>query len=273
MAFTPLVQYKGKNDGRGPSPSIWADLPRDIQDFNVGVYFEDDFVTIPSRLTNTAEAAIGETGQYEGFASDGATVVGASDGGGAVTLTPGNAGDEAVSLRVGGAPFKINSTSYKFWFEARVKVSLITDDQSGWFIGLRENTAATVVLPILADDTLAVGENLLGFWRNSADGDALDVVSGPNNSAVPSTVIADAHTLVADTYVKVGMKFDPKDGKLRYFFDGVEHATTTTVTAGTGATQPDDVFLGPIIAGLCESGSPGTATLDWWRAAQLSIDS
>ena len=272
MAFTPLVQYKGKNDGRGPSPEIWADLPRDIQDFNVGVYFEDDFVTIPSRLTNTAEAALGETGQYEGFASDDASVVGASDGGGAVTLTPGNASNEAVSLRVGGAAFKINSTAKKFWFEARVKFSLITD-VSGWFIGLRENTATTAVLPLLADGTLAVGENLLGFHRDETDGDALDVVSGPDNSAEPTIVIADAHTLVADTYVKVGMKFDPKDGKLRYFFDGVEHATTTTVTAGTGATQPDDVFLGPIIAGICNTGSPGTATLDWWKAAQLSIDS
>ena len=52
MAFTPLVQYKGKNDDRGPSPIIWADLPRDIQDPNVGFELFDDFTNFAKHISD-----------------------------------------------------------------------------------------------------------------------------------------------------------------------------------------------------------------------------
>ena len=86
MAFTPLVQYKGKNDDRGPSPIIWADLPRDIQDPNVGYEFFDDFLDFGVK---TLPTTVGHaSGGYDGFGSASNTIADAGVRGGAITLAP-----------------------------------------------------------------------------------------------------------------------------------------------------------------------------------------
>jgi hypothetical protein len=261
------------------SNAIWADCPFfAIQDGELpGAVFYDNFLSFPKTPATTE----GNWGQYAQFSSTGGTITaGTGLGGEAVLASDGD--DEGASIRTLATPFKIIRTGKKFWFEARVKASTITDTKNGFFLGLMENAALTAIVPIAADGTIA-DQNLVGFHRLEGDGDAVDTIYKANG-VTQVTVGADAVTLVADTYVKLGMVFEPEvdpmihdpslsnaaKWNLTFYKNGVRLADKKQIPSAAGTDFPNDVGLGLVFAVLNATGTtPGSNTIDWWRAAQL----
>lgn len=267
-----VVRFAGADTSRKPSDTVWKQCPWDAI-FNGkldGTIFYDDFASYPITPPTTE----GNWGQYPAFTDTGGTMAPPSTIGIGGELAIGSDGDnEGASLRT--FPWlRISRTYGQFWFEARVKTSTIADTKHGIFLGLLENTALTATVPIAAAGTLA-DKNLVGFHRLEGDGDYFDTVYKADG-VTQVTVQADAALLVADTYTKLGMHYTPsgdKDGQwvLSFYQDGTRLTTSKVIPSAAGTDFPNDISLGLVFAVLnATASSPGTSTIDWWRAAALS---
>lgn len=264
-----VTQYSGKsiaNTDRVPSPSIWADCP--ALEIEAGI---KDGIHIYNDFGNGPLVAAGAEADYagcRGFASTGGSVADGGEWGGTLVMSS-DGDDEGAGLRTGCAPFQIDIGQGKFWFEARVKTSTIADTKHGIFLGLTEAAAITATSPIAADGTLA-DINFVGFHRLEGDGDYFDTVYKAN-TVTKVTVASDAVLIVADTYIKLGMVFDPKTNVLTFYKNGVPLADSKTIPAADGTDFPNDVRLGVLMSVLNATAStPGSSEIDWWRAAQLA---
>jgi len=272
--MTNVVSYAGNqgsndvndNDSRF-SPFIWKDCPiRELQDGTVeGWFFEDDFV-------NTAAVAAGAqavAGRYFGFADTGGSVAVADEISGAATASS-DGDNEGASIKMLGNPFQISRSHGKLWFEARVKTSTITDTKHGFVVGLGESMTLTATVPITAAGALA-DKNVVVFRKQEGDGDQLDF-SYKADGVTAVDVATDVVTggLVADTYIKAGFIYNPADYVLTGYINGVSIGTKT-VPSAAGTDFPNDVRLGLMFAVLNATGTtPGSATIEKWRCAQLA---
>lgn len=273
-----VTQYKGPqnlglaDNSRGPSPSIWSDCPwQEIRaGYADGILIEDDFVNGPRVAAGSEASYAGYAGGYRGFASTGGLVQDGGEWGGTADLSS-DGDDEGASFRTGSCPFQIGRSQGKFWFEARVKSSTITDTKHNLFVGLTADVALTATSPITAAGALA-DINLVGFFRGEAASGGASVATAYKADGVTAvTVQAGAVTLVADTWVKLGIVFDPKNNELSFYRNGVKLSGTKTIPAAAGTDFPNDVRMGLAIAVLNATGtSPGSSEIDWWRAAQLA---
>ena len=275
MAFTPLVQYKGKNDGRGPSPALWADLPRDIQDPNVGVQIFDDFLTAVSY--NSSAELISEGGVYTSYITTGNTLTNLVDEtGGVLALNLDDGANDETYISAGSATSvlgKISDTAgadRKLWFEARVKCSRIAS--VNWFVGLaEENLAANNTID---DSGASASKDLIGFRVYEGDSDSINAVYRKAGAA-EQTAKSGAGVPVADTFIKLGFCYDPKadtSKRIKYYVDGVEQNAYTTGAQIAAATFPDGEEL-TFLAGIKNGADQATEfAIDWWRFAQLVVE-
>lgn len=270
---------------RGPSQALWKGCPwmDMIEDPGIGMAFFDDFLQVGLITSPTTEAALVGTG-YSGFGSSGATIVSGAVHGGVIALTEAT-DNEAVFMKAEGHPFQISASKGKLWFEARVKVSAITDNQIGFILGLMDTSAMTVNVPLsTANPPVLDGCNYVGFWGREEDAGAVSsayfadgttYAAGTNLISSGGAAATAVHQFVADTYVKLGMVFDPndKDGAnlLSFYVNGVRHATTKTVPNDTGTDFPADVTLSPIVGHRLGASTSSVTTIDWWRCAQLFV--
>jgi hypothetical protein len=131
------------------------------------------------------------------------------------------------------------------------------------------DVALTATSPITALGAIA-DINIVGFHRLEGDGDMFDTVYKADGVA-QVTVQADAITLAADTWVKVGIVFNPLNNELSFYRNGVKLSGTKIIPSVAGTDFPNDVRLGLVIALLNATGTtPGSSEIDWWRAAQLA---
>jgi hypothetical protein len=268
--MTNRTQYAGQlteDTTRLWCSSIWGDCPVEAiraGDEN-GILVFDDFEFGPI-VAAGAEAA---TGLYKGFASTGGSVAAGDEWGGTLVLSS-DGDNEGASFGMRNFPFQISRSHGKFWFECRIKTSTITDTKHGIFVGLIDNSTLSATVPIAADGTLA-DENFVGFHRLEGDGDYFDTVYKADGVTQVS-VGADAIQIAADTYVKLGMKFDPRTNKLTFYKNGVIAGATKTIPSAAGTDFPNDVRLGLVIAVLNATGTtPGETEIDWWRCAQVGV--
>lgn len=265
-------QYRGNqttgllDTSRGPSPAIWAECPvlELLYGNKDGIYHFDDFVSGP-RVPAGAEAV---AGLYRGFADTGGLVADAGEFGGVLTLSS-DGDNEGASFRMSGSPFQVGRNQGKLWMEARVRTTTIADTKHGIFVGLMADNALTAVLPITAAGAIA-DVNIVGFHRLEGDGDYFDTVYKADG-VTQVTVQADAAVIVADTWVKLGMVFDPAKNLLSFYRNGVRLATTYTMASASGTDFPNDVRMGFVVAVLNATAStPGSSSIDWVRIAQLA---
>ena len=178
--------------------------------------------------------------------------------------------NEGANFSQGTEPFTIVKNAGELVFEARFKVSTIANDGLNTFAGLIETHTQSATVPIVAAPTEAVplaDQNLVGFSQNEVDGDQLNTVYKANGVTLV-TLKADAHTLVADTYVKAGMVFNRNnDNILRFYVNGFELPDTFTMVSGVGDDFPNDVQLGVAYAVLNDTVI-GNTHLSWIRCAQ-----
>jgi hypothetical protein len=288
------VKYAGNlgsnvpNTGANYSPMIWKDCDLDnLRSKSIaGCLFERDFTSFKSSTNVNAAEALWDAG-FMLFGDAGATVTLGSDPTAAAdawgTVALGSDGDnEGAYMRQVVSPWRLtgpNATASaqtgKFWAEWRMKSSTITDTKHGMFSGFIEDVAASAVIPITAAGVLA-DKNLVGFHRLEGDGDQLDCVYKADGITAV-TVLADAlgtgttpGPLVADTYINVGLTYDPLDATLRYWGNGIQ-LTTKVIPAAAGTDFPNDINLGFIFGVLnATATTPGTSTIDHVRIAQYS---
>lgn len=271
-------QYRGSqglglvDNSRGPSNSIWADCPvlEILSGAIDGVFMHDDFLSGP-RVAAGAEAQYaGYGGGYRGFADTGGLVQDGGEIGGTLDLSS-DGDNEGASFRTSCAPFQIARGQGKLWFEARVKTSTITDTKHNLFVGMMADAVLSATSPITAAGAIA-DINIVGFFRGEAalGGAAMSTVYKADGvTAVTLNSLGVA--LAADTYVKVGMLFNPQNNQLAFFRNGVKLPTTYSLPAAQGTDFPNDVRLGLVIALLnATATAPGSSEIDWWRACQLT---
>ncbi len=259
------------------SAGIWHDCPLlAIRDGELpGIVQEFNFDTLPKTPPTTE----GNFGDFAAFTDTGGFINAIAGHG----WNLGSDGDnEGASFRTRATPFKIIRTGKKFWFETRVKFSTIADTKNGVFIGLLEDVALTATVPIAAAGTLA-DKNFVGFHRLEGDGDAIDTVYKADG-VTQVTVGADALTIAADTWVKLGMVFEPgidptihdvansgtKLYNLAFYSNGIRLATVKQIPSAAGTDFPNDIYMGFAMAILNATGSsPGDASISRARIAQL----
>lgn len=265
----PTIQFTGINTGTGVSPGLWKKFPIEhvMADPNIGFWSRIDGRNIGPSASTSGGAVTEANGPLSTFLSQGgaiANVDASSVGSGIKASSDGD--NEGVVLAQYLTPFKIAYQGKPFIFEARVKTDTIADSKHGIFVGLVEAITPTATVPITAAGAIA-DQNIVGFHRLEGDGDQFDTVYKANGVTAVS-VQTDAVTIVADTWVKLGMYFD---GTTLYFYkDGVVLSTSKTIPSGAGTDFPNDVNLGLVFSMLnATASSPGAAYLDWMIAAQL----
>lgn len=271
---------RSEDTNRNHSPTIWGDCPIAVlqEDPRKGIYFRDDFVRTALLATPTITTEAYYANGWKAFGSAGGTLVGAFIEGGMGLKADEATDNEGVGFSTLARPFKLSRSSGKFWWECRLKVSTVADTTFGVLAGLIDAHTLSATVPLTAAGALA-DENFVGFHRLEGDGDQLDTVykaDGVTAVTVKADALGDLPTttaLAADTYVKLGMKYEPGYGEfgayqLKFFVNGYELPNRKQIPSTDGDDFPNDVQLGLVFAMLCAATAAATLTVDWVEAAQ-----
>jgi len=261
------VKY-GVDEGEGLSPSLWGKIGLDeflLAGNNEGLAKFDDFYDGVTFATTVAQNG------FVTYQDTGVTIKGLTTSyTGELQIAGNDADNDEGSIQGPGGgvcPAAIISTTagseYETMFEARVKKASIADDACAIFCGLATIGGASA--DILADDTgaLKAAHSFVGFQTLHAAGEVL-VAQYQKTGETAVSVAATAATLVADTYVKLGLHFDG-DHTLRYYVDG-EIVGTVDVAAAT--VFPEDIALAPLLATKVGAAAESKVTMDWMCIAR-----
>jgi len=276
-----IIQPPTYNALREPSNSIWSDCPVDelIADPAKGWYDYDDWRNFPLVGTQTTQIA---HGRYKVFATTGSAVVPVSAvnsvelGGGILSLTTDTDNDSASIAQSYPAAMLtgLSTNSGKLWFETMIAFNTILTNTIGMMVGLAETEQWTLAtgVPLNGGDAITNAASFIGFRKEE---DGLGVIDSVySDRATSFTNIGDAEATVsaANTFIKLGMKYDPANAArcVRFFADGVEMTTALSRSALVALTNLDANPLGFIMAVVADSAGTSAATYNrWWRAAQL----
>lgn len=267
-----LSRHDIASNGRQLSERIWSKFPIEevVHRPGNGMYFFDDFLNTPTLSADS------DVTKYASYIDTSNTITQADEAYGIVNLTTDATDNDGPVIQTGGGTggfLSIASGSPLTCFEARIRV--VTLAEAAVFIGLaiKGLTADNGVLADNPDTTVAAAltdtVSCIGFVSPAvASG---DVVSAAYQKASQTTVVpvASAHTLVANTFVKLGFVYDPADDKLRYIVNGAEVGNFDVSAAGT-TTYPSGVVMA--LTAALKNGTTGARTLgiDWWACGQLS---
>ncbi len=245
--------------------SFWQDCPLAaiMSDPGAGYMISDGFEDLG--LSPTITTIISGQGRYLLFGSAGATITPDAALGGGIVLTEAT-DNESVSITTKQTPFQITAGAGSLWLEARFKTSTITTAEQAWIVGLMDATPQTAAVPITATGTIA-DINMVGFHHQEANTTAFDTTYKAN-TVTAVEVNSDVGTLVAGTYVKLGMKFDTTNNVLSFYIDGILQAAGKTIPDNTGTDFPADVTLAPVLAMTLANSAAETVTMDWWKIVQ-----
>ena len=271
------VRYTGENN-RGPSPIIFGDLAKCYHDQWVGkcVVVYDDFASLG------VLASAGASGPPYSYQDSGVTIQGETDlpnlgSAGALgelrIVHDGTDHDEAHFQLGSGSVFRLETTAAnagKVMFECRIRKSTIADSGLAFFAGLGTANVASGYL-VDTSGALAADKGYIGFRNLHDDGDHVDTIF-QEISQTQVEVLANAATMVADTFMKLGFIYDPSfpdDKKIKFFVDGVDTGTYVTKTQMDAVTFPQATSgLVPMFLTQIETGTAFEAGVDWICAVQ-----
>lgn len=272
---------KSVNQDRRYSPAIWDDCPlSSIREGSIdGTIFEDDFVDYNLPATQTTVVTQGRYKAYCATAGQWITdymphSTTAGTGGGIISGLCDSDGD-SMAIGTQACPFILTSTmSGKLWFEARIATTSILTNMGQLFCGLSENRSQTysATVPLGNADATESSGAMIGFNRLE-DGLGVLNTSYSDHASVWTDIGAAANsTLAANTWIKLGMKFEPKGDPLRavrFFVDNVECSAAMTRAALLATTYLDIACLGPCLAFYADSaGTADYVYIDRWRCVQ-----
>ena len=254
----------------GPTPAIWDDCPvlEIIQDPGKGWYYFNDFTSYPI-LANGATSYVGSGCGWFTAATAGKTAGVVDDPAGVVQLfmSDDNEGGGLVCCNDDNQSglIYLNATTPKgLWIEARLKHVNITDSRANVFVGIAEE-ALNAAGGITVNDGTTSDKDYIGFWRDEDDGDKYDLIHNTAGGGGVTALSADACTLVADTYHKVGMKLVSGDKTLTLYYNG-EPIKTVELDA---TNVPDGQEMAFYIQMMAANDADFYVEVDWIRICQL----
>ena len=198
--------------------------------------------------------------------------------GGGIRITAGTTANHETWLQAGGtsgAPFVISDAAPKtLVFEWAIRFASIANSKAAWFTGLGEEGLAAA--DTMADTTgVLASKDYVGFVRNLADGDALDFVYRlAGQTAVVKA--ADILTLEADTWYRIGFKFQTAPGAIRVvpwvndIRDAANSITAAEIAVATGEAFPDAQPMSPLFGGKAVAAEAHTMDIRWFDIAQVA---
>lgn len=282
MAMETYGWEGADTDQNRMSNSVWGRCPWNAlrQKRVGGVAFFEDFTSFGITPPTTEGNWMANNG-WSMFSSTGGTVTAPALSAATKAGVPSNGitigsddDNEGVGLRTISVPFALNRANQKFWFEVCLKKSTIANTTFELFAGLMENTPCTATVPITTTAATLADKNLVGFYSTESAGSTGNTTYKADTVTAVTVGSAEV-TFVADTYTKLGMKYEPYGDKagayiLSFYQDGTRLSSTKQLPDSNGTDFPTDVALGLCIATRNAAGSsPGTATIKWIAAAQL----
>lgn len=197
--------------------------------------------------------------------------------GGVVRLETDATDNDGPVITTGGDQagiFKIVSgaTGRKFWYEARVRVSSAALAEAGIVIGLTQEGVAADN-GVMADNpdtdtnTMLADIDVIGFASHT---NAAPTFAAAYQKSGQTAVVVedDVHTIALNTWVKLGMKFDPDADRFTYYVNG-EPVDSFDVSAAGTTTFPSGEELAVTFALKNGDGVAKKLDVDWVMAFQL----
>lgn len=279
------VRYNGKAT-RGLSPALWGDPAKIISDSEMGycAFLFEDFAGWSTHTVNTNATIQGSAASWKVQATANVLInppaaIAVEEGEyGVLTVSGATTDNDELYLNLPYGMCQIDAAypEAKILFEARVKRDVLTDATGSFSTGLAK--VADLVAAGLTDGTGVIEANWDHIsWSNlTDDADHVDFLFGATGQTY-NTLLANAATLVADTWIKLGFLYNYGDGVncLRMFVDGVQVGVVNTVSQAivAGATFPNDAVLTPYFA-FIQNGTADTnyPSIDWIGCCQYFGD-
>lgn len=278
MLFVPqlFTGHRGQNTS-GLSPRLWAPLYGSMMAPDGGgrlVFVADDFLAVKNSDTYTdLNSEVG----YTSYIDTGGTLLTLADeSGGVLALTTDGTDEDEIWLSAGdgtgGLGFISDTAGADFVtvFEARYKISSITNSVMSSFVGLASPGLAAADTKVDATGVLKTDKAFIGF-DVLLDGDSIQFTYQAASQTVQQK-IAGVHVPVADDFVKLGFIVDPRakaSQRIKVFVNNVEQSTYVTATDIAAATFPDAELLTFLAGFKNTTAAAGELALDWWAFAQL----
>jgi hypothetical protein len=281
--MTNLIRPGSLITNRGLSAPLWRDCRRVGSEglfFNEDTFFYDDFKMLgkvaPAISGATAGFLATEAGAYQYYldtATSACSIAGvAAERDGTMKLTTGATDNHEIWVQAGGGGnlgiiSSTAGTAQRLWYEAKFKVGQIGNTYN-MFLGLGEENLAAA--DTVTDAGALADKDLLGFWVLEAAGATLNFGYRKAGQAVQTTIAA-IQTLVADTWYKVGLMYDPNAPaakKIRVFLNGREQTTYITAANLAAATFPLDQGVSPLFGVKNQAATAINASLDFLAFSQ-----
>lgn len=250
-----LVNMSQAGAAAQPSPSIWKDCPlHRLTLEGTGYFIHEEFLGMA--LDGTDKTGFG--GNLS-LLTTGTTVLTRKAGklGGYLNMATGGSDNDAAVLISGQMASIVLNSGNKVWFEVRMQAGVA---DKGIFLGLIEEAGQTE--GAVADNGVTlIGESLIGFQVSSGATSTIDAVMKLDAGTVVKMKAA-AGTLVADTEIKLGFKFDGKK-HIEIYVDGAKVSSYEI----SSATFPVGVKMGLVLAVKTGTATTNDLVLDWVRAA------
>ena len=276
------VKFNTSNAVDELSGTVWDNFPIGECIANPrrkGIFRFDDFSELPLAPTLTTQIAFGK---YKAYAASGCTIskVSAINSvelmGGALQIAMDTDDDEAA---IGDAypTFMLTgntATSGLLCMEFCYTQNSIATNMAASFFGLAEVEQFTLGanVPMNSGNPIDNAGSMIGF-RIEEDGlGVIDTVVSDRATSFTNIGDTEGGTVVAHTFKKLGMVYDPTKGSdcISFFVDGVKAATKYSKTTLQALTNLDANALGLLWAVAADSG--GTAflgSMKWWAIGQI----
>lgn len=270
MANLRMSSQNSVTGFRGPSPTIFGDLGALEQKAREGqcILIDDDFA-MPTNHVST-----GTSGGYYTYQDNGVTITGkgVNDLGeelGVLEFAGNDTDNDEGHIQFGyGNQWRLSNAAGNTGccgFEYRLYKASVADNGVSIAAGLFEG-------PVAADDLddntgeIKDSKSFIGFRGLADDGDKLDIIYQDTSATSVVTVLANAVTLVANTYVRLGMLYDPNSDttrKIRFFSNGTEivNARINTTSIDT-STFPEDEGMVPVLLTKVGTDAESKVALD-----------
>ena len=262
---------------RLPSPKIWADCPvmQILADPAKGIHLFDDFKNSVNMAKGTKVGqTAGDINWYTHTEGDDAADISLNANDDGVLDLVADTDSHVTAICTGNLTAGIIRSPKKgerkrFWFEIRLQVNTITADDIGFFVGLAQPGRAADT-DLFGGDCAALAASLdyFGFATLEGDSTGLDLVYSEGASGTP-TAVADVATLAAATWIRLGMRLDVSEDKIKCYVNGVYAGADFDIDIGS-SNFPSNTDMDVLIDFVAGSGTGGSDAMlvDWVRVAQ-----
>lgn len=281
--MTITARFGGDVSGKDPSPSIWnrANIA-DALMHKRGKYLWDDFLSFGGIFDSDISATVGkyfsESGCWTSYQDTSDTVAQiATNDDGVVDLSTAATNNNETWICPGSAtsvlalPKTMANGGTSIFFEARVATSTLVGNGA---LLLSEEGLAAADTQNDTGGTMA-DKDFLGFVVDEDTPTKVDVRYNKASSGVSGGTLVEAgvHTLVADTFVKLGFIVDMEEGdankRIKFFVNGVQTGTAVTNSAYENTTLfPTGEELNILFGGK-NNNAAKIWRIDWVQFLQL----